>query len=510
MTETCSLSKEETRRLEVLIRLHDRVLTAREASGILGLSERQVRRILSAYREDGAAVLAHGNRGRKPLHTVSDEDRTRVLELAVTKYQGYNHQHLSEVLANDGIERSRATVRRILIAGGLRSPKKRRSKKHRQRRERYAQEGMLIQVDGSKHDWLEGRGPWLSLMLGIDDATGKLVGGVFREQEDAQGYMLLMREIVRRHGVPLAIYRDGHSTFERSKHETETLEEQLTGRLIPTQFGRVLEELGITSIHAHSPQAKGRIERSFGTLQDRLVKALRAAGASTLAEANVVLQRFIATFNDLFSVTPADPNLAYRELPTSFRPDEVFCFKYLRSVSTDNTVQFFRRRIQIQPSGSRSSYARLKVEVHERLDGSIAIYHNGHQLASVIAPADPKPLRARGGPRPSAPSSSVSFPSPDEGAFEASSPQRPASRAVPASTVPSCSRAGGLPVPPGPTPDKERGDSPRPTSEERPSASAATGKSAANSYIDKWTGKPVHHQKPAPNHPWRTQIKQTG
>lgn len=504
------MSKEEARRLEVLVRLRDGLLTAREASEILGLSERQVRRILAAYREEGAAGLAHGNRGRKPLHTVSDEDRKRVLELAATKYQGYNHQHLSEVLASDGIERSRATVRRILMAAGLRSPKKRRSKKHRQRRERYAQEGMLIQVDGSKHDWLEGRGPWLTLMLGIDDATGKLVGGVFREQEDAQGYMLLMREIVTRHGIPLAIYRDGHGTFERSKQDVESIDEQLTGSLIPTQFGRVLEELSVQSIHAHSPQAKGRIERSFGTLQDRLVKALRAAGASTLAEANVVLPDFLQAFSDRFSVTPADPNLAYREPPKSFRPDEVFCFKYLRSVSADNTVQFFRRRIQIQPSGSRSSYARLRVEVHERLDGSIAIYHGGSQLASVTAPADPKPLRARGGPRPSASSSPASPPSPDEGPFEASSPIRSASRPTPASTAPSCSRAEGSPVPPGTTPDENRGDSPTPTTEARPSASASTENGTAINHIDKWTGKPVHHQKPAPNHPWRTPIKQTG
>ena len=180
MTETFSLSKEESKRLEVLIRLSNGLLTAEAAGELLGLCERQVRRILAAYKMGGAAALAHGNRGKKPKHTVSEEDRKRVVELATTKFQGYNHgwkcasirQHLSEVLANEGIERSRSMdgsavpsdVRRILLSAGMKSPRKRRPTKHRQRRERYTQEGMLVQVDGSRHDWLEGRGPWLTLM----------------------------------------------------------------------------------------------------------------------------------------------------------------------------------------------------------------------------------------------------------------------------------------------------------------------------------------------------------
>lgn len=390
-----SLSKRELQRLDVLTRLDNGLLIAKEAAAILNLSVRQVRRILAAYRKGGAATLAHGNRGRQPSHTIPPQVRQQVIELVQSKYRDYNHQHLSEVLGQqERVDLSRPALRRILLSAGLRSPRKRRAPKHRQRRERYAQEGMLIQIDGSPHDWLEGRGPWLSLIAGVDDATGKIAGGVFRLQEDAQGYFLLLEQIAQRHGLPVAVYHDQHGIFERLPKQ-ESLEEQLAGQSQPTQFGRLLEELGIGSVKAHSPQAKGRVERLFETLQDRLVKALRQAEAQSVEEANRVLEEFVPAYNVQFGVESAQSGVAYRPWPQGQRLQEVFCFKYERVVGADNTVRFAGERLQILPSRERASYARLRIEVHERMDGSLGLYHEGRCLATREAPAEAPVLRAR-------------------------------------------------------------------------------------------------------------------
>jgi len=281
------------------------------AAEVLGISLRHVRRILAAYRKEGAAALAHGNRGRKPPHTLD---------------AGCNNQHFTELLAErEGVVLSRSSVRRILLADGIKSPKKRRAPKHRSRRERYPQEGMLLQTDGSRHDWLEGRGPWLTLVGAIDDATGKVPYALFRHQEDAQGYFLLLRQIVTSYGIPVALYHDRHGIFERCKRDTETVEEQLEGKRIPTQFGRLLEELGITSIPSYSPEARGRIERLWKSFQDRLVSELRLAGAGTLEEANQILRDFLPRYNHRFAVPAAQPGSAYRQPEKGFIPDEVFC-----------------------------------------------------------------------------------------------------------------------------------------------------------------------------------------
>jgi transposase len=395
MRKTITLNEREQKRLLVLNRVSDGQLTAAEAARLLEISVRQVRRILAAYRKEGAAALAHGNRGRQPVHAIDVQTRQRVLGLASSKYQGCNHQHLSELLEAEGITISRSTVRRILGAAGLKSPRKRRPPKHRRRRERYPQEGMLVQIDGSPHAWLEERGPRLNLIAAVDDATGKVLGALFREQEDAHGYFLLLGQIVAKHGRPLAVYHDRHGIFERTPKEPESLAEQLAGHREPTQFGRLLEELEIGSISAHSPQAKGRVERLFGTFQDRLVVELRLAGAETLEEANRVLEAFLPRHNRRFAVPPAEPGLAYRPLPKGRRPEEVFCFKYLRTVGADNTVKLGEHRLQLEPSRERQSYARARVAVHERLDGSLAVYHEGKRVAMQPAPKEAPALRAR-------------------------------------------------------------------------------------------------------------------
>jgi len=406
-----TLSKREQNRLMVLNEVEKGKMVIREAAEMLGISQRQGWRLLAAYREEGAAGLAHGNRGRKPVHTLGEEIRKQVVELAQEKYQGFNHQHLTERLVEEeGLEVSRSSVRRILLVVGMRSPKKRRAARHRRRRERYGREGMLLQIDGSRHDWLEGRGPWLTLISSIDDATGKVPFALFREQEDAQGYFLMLRQIVEKKGIPLAVYHDRHGIFERPAwEETPTLEEQLRGQEPTTQMGRLLKELGVESIPAYSPQAKGRIERLFKTLQDRLGSELRLAQAKTLEEAQRVLKVFLPRFNRRFSVPPSVPGLAYRQLPPRRKLEEVFCFKYYRTVGADNVVALGDHRIQINPCHGRQSYNRARVEIQEHMDGSLAVYYQGKCLVTQPAPAEAPVLRVQkrgrlGFGEPSAPS----------------------------------------------------------------------------------------------------------
>ena len=322
-----------------------------KASGLMGVSERHGWRLLAAYRKEGPAAVAHGNRGRKPATTTCPRTQQKVMELAEGPYAGLNHTHLTEMLAErEDVHLSRSTVRRVLLAGGLRSPRRRRASRRYSRRERYPQQGMLLQIDGSRHDWLQGRGPYLTLVGAVDDTTGTVPFALFRQQEDAHGYMLMLKDIIDHHGVPLALYSDRHGIFLRSPKETESLEEQLRGRRNPTQFGRALKELDIRLILAHTPQAKGRIERIWDSFQDRLL-------------------------------------------------DAVLCFKYIRTVANDNTVRFNGATLQILADDLRASYARAKVEVQERLDGSIVVVHRGRTLAAEPAATEPVTLRARSGRR---------------------------------------------------------------------------------------------------------------
>ena len=395
-----TLTTKEQSRIQVLNGVLEREVTVAEAAGLMGVSERHAWRLLAAYRKDGAAAVAHGNRGRKPATTTCPGTQQKVMELADGPYAGLNHTHLTEMLSErEDIHLSRSTVRRVLLAAGLPSPRRRRAPRRYSRRERYRQEGMLLQVDGSRHDWLEGRGPHLSLVGAVDDATGTVPFALFRQQEDAHGYMLILKDIIERHGVPLALYSDRHGIFQRSPKEPESLAEQLRGRRDPTQLGRALEELDIRLILAHTPQAKGRIERAWGTFQDRLVSEMRLAGATTIEQANKLLWNFIPRYNQRFGVAPSQPGSAYRQLPTGISLDATLCFKYLRTVANDNTVRFNGATLQILPDGYRASYARAKVEVQERLDGSIVVVYQGKTLAAEPAPHGPVILRARNGRR---------------------------------------------------------------------------------------------------------------
>lgn len=394
--EGVTLNQKEQKRLMVLNQVGEGRLVGWQAAETLDLSLRHTRRLMAQYRWEGAAALAHGNRGRKPDHALSEELRQRVADLANTVYRGFNTQHFTEVLLErEGIGMSRSTVRRILRSAGVSSPRKRRAPRHRSRRERRAQEGQLLQIDGSRHDWLQGRGPWLTLIGAIDDATGRVPYALFREQEDAQGYFLLMEGIVAREGIPLAVYHDRHSIFEHAENAVESLQEQLEGRRNPTQFGRLMQELGVTSISSYSPQAKGRVERLWGTFQDRLVSELRLAGASNREEANRVLGDLLPRFNDRFGVPPAQDGSAYVTPGADFIASQLFCFKYERTVGVDNVVRFAEHRLQIMPDECRISYARARVQVQERMDGSLAVFSGRRCLATQPAPAEAPVLRTR-------------------------------------------------------------------------------------------------------------------
>jgi transposase-like protein len=310
-----------------------------------------------------------------------------VISLAATRYVGVNHTHLSELLAErEGIVLARTTVRTILTEAGIGSPRQRRPPRHRVRRQRLPQEGMLLQIDGSDHDWLEGRGSRLTLLLAVDDATGTYPWALFRRVEDSLGYFLLLRSIIERHGIPLALYSDRHAAF-RQVHAPRG------GPFAePTQFGRAMRDLGVTQIFALSPEAKGRVERANGTFQDRLVSELRLAGAATEAEANEVLGKFLPRVNERFGVPAARPGSAYRRV-AGLELSEVLCFKYPRTVARDNTVKFRRRTFQLLPELERPTFAGARVEVKVHLDGRMVVCHDGRQIAIQEAPPRPAVLR---------------------------------------------------------------------------------------------------------------------
>lgn len=366
-------------------------LTARQAGELLGLSIRQIRRLNAKYREKGALGLAHGNRGQKPNNRIDEEIRSEILKLAKDRYTDYNDSHLTEVLAEKhGLEVSRSTVRRIRRRAGQGSPRKRRPPRHRSRRERKPKAGMLLQTDGSRHDWLEGRGPWVTLIAYIDDATSEVMGAAFREEEDACGYFQGLQEICLRYGIPGAIYADRHTIFQSPKKAT--IEQELTGKQPKSQFERLLGELGIELIPALSAQAKGRIERLWDTWQDRLVKALREAEACNCEEANQVLASFLPKHNLHFQVEPAEQETVYVPWPKEYRTEDYFCFKHSRIATNDNTISFDGHCLQIPPGPKRRSYAKAKVDVLQHLDGKLEVRYQGDSLVTFESATD-QPLR---------------------------------------------------------------------------------------------------------------------
>jgi transposase len=408
MRESLTLSAKEQQRSEVVSRWLAGVVTTDEAVALLGVSERTAWRLRAAMVTEGAAGLAHGNRGRASPRRIPDAVRSRIVALATTTYRGYNDSHLAEALADDeGIRIGRSTLRRLLRAKGIASPRTHRAPRYRSRRERMAQAGLLVQVDGSRHDWLEGRGPELTLVGGIDDATGLVPAATFREAEDGVGYLTIVRDMARRYGLPAALYRDGSSVFAPSRPAAQ-------GRDEATQVGRALAELGIASIAASSPQAKGRVERLWGTFQDRLVSELRRAGATDRASANAVLRDFLPRFNRRFAVPAANDVPAWRPVPDGVDLARVCAFRWRRAVGNDGCVRLEGMVLQLPPGPGGRSLAGRRVELELRLDGRLLVAADGRLLAAVPAPPEPRRLRelgvlAPGGPPPEPTSRNVGY-----------------------------------------------------------------------------------------------------
>src|ERR1700719_2909401 len=302
-----TMSQKEFQRVKVIENAAGGGRSVREPSRLVHLSERQVQRLKRRYQPDSLSWVQHGNRGRGMPWAVSVPQKQLILTLARGKYQGFNDSHLTEKLhGEENLTVSRETVRRILRGAKLSSPQKRPPRKYRSRRPPRPRFGMMALTDASRHDWLEGRGPAFTLIGLQDDATGQILAAHFQlEAENTLGYLRALHAMITAHGVPLSLYHDRHSIFQRNDSHW-TLAEQLAGKQAPTQLGHALQQLGIQQIPAYSPQAKGRIERAWRTCQDRLVSELRLARATTLPQANAVLAHFCADYNQRFARPPAE------------------------------------------------------------------------------------------------------------------------------------------------------------------------------------------------------------
>ena len=383
------MSQKEFQRVKVIENAAGGRLSVREASHLLQLSERQVQRLKRRYRPDSLAWVQHGNRGRRMPWALLIPQKQWILNLARGKYQGFNDSHLAEKLRDqENFPVSRETVRRILRAAKLASPQKRRPRKYRSRRPPRPRFGMMVLTDASRHDWLEGRGPTLTLIGFQDDATGQILAAHFQlEAENTLGYLRALDAMIATHGVPLSLYRDRHSIFQRNDAHW-TLAEQLTGKQSPTQLGRVLEELGIEQIPAYSPQAKGRIERAWRTCQDRLVSELRLARATTLPQANAVLEKFCADYNRRFAHPAADADSDFRRLPRRFDRARCLSLHYRRVVAADHTVTLGSHSIALPPLPGHRGYAGETVELAHHLDGNLRVYRGDQLLLAWPLPLE--------------------------------------------------------------------------------------------------------------------------
>lgn len=388
------VSQREIHRMHV-VRL---VIEGRETVGrgakLLGISPRQMKRLRRKVKERGVDGLLHGNRGKAAWNkTVSDKIK-KVIELARGRYPGLNDTHLTEKLKEkEKIALSRATVRTILRGAGIAAVRKRGVKRHYKRRERKAQEGALLLWDGSPHHWFgDDRGQW-NLTAVIDDATGALLHGVFSLEEDAQSYLICLRQILLDKGIPLALYMDRHGIFRRNDDHW-SLQEELMGEQTPTQVGQALKQLGIEPIFALSPQAKGRVERLFNTLQDRLVQEFRLAGINTPQQATSFLNGpFKADFNARFAKPARESQSAWRPLSRGLDVDRICSFGYQATVGNDNAVRLGGIILDIPPGPRHRGYAKARVEVRHLLDGRWRVYSKNQLLLETPPPIVETPLR---------------------------------------------------------------------------------------------------------------------
>jgi transposase len=389
------VSQRELQRWQLMGLVEVGKITLGEAADKMGVSYRHAKRIRARVKGEGIKGVVHRNRGRPSPRRTSEEIRETVLDLSRGPYEAFNDSHFTEQLAEHyGIQMSRETVRRFRRAAGIAAKRKHKPRWHRKRRQRMAQEGLMVLWDGSPHRWFGPEHPPCCLLAAMDDATGKVLAARFFPFEGSGGYLWLLDRMVTDYGIPLSIYQDRHGALHRNDPHW-SLEEQLAGRQEPTQVGVALEALGIGPIFALSPQAKGRIERLFGTLQDRLMAELKLAGISTIETANEFLhQSFIADFNQRFGVAATDTQKAWRRVPKGLDRDRIISFRYRATVGNDNTVKLGGIVIDIPEDPHRRSYAKAKVEVRQLLDGSWRVYCGDNLIATHDCTALQEPLRA--------------------------------------------------------------------------------------------------------------------
>lgn len=379
------MSQSEVDRLGLIQSVVEKRLRQREAAVQLGLSVRQVKRLVRRYRDEGAQGLISKHRGKRPGNAIDAVTREQALALVRTRYPDFSprfaHEKLSEV---HGYGFSTETLRQWMIAEGLWKAKRRKPARIHQRRPRRPCRGELVQIDGSPHDWFEGRGPRCTLIVFIDDATGQLLALRFAPAETTSAYMRVLRDYLSEHGRPVALYSDKHSIFRVNGTDHE-------GEL--TQFTRALKTLAIEPIHANTPQAKGRVERANQTLQDRLVKEMRLRGISDMEAANAYLPSYIAEYNARFAVAPSHPADAHRDVLHSEQElDQIFSLHHPRKLSKNLTVQFQNREYQIQVKGQGYGLRGAQVTVCEPFEGPVTILREGKVLAWRLLAAGEPPI----------------------------------------------------------------------------------------------------------------------
>jgi transposase len=376
------LSTQQQRRVEVLTRLLAGQLSTLDAAQLLGVTLRQVQRLRRRFVAQGLPSVVHGNTGRAPRNRTDPLLVSRLAALcgAGGIYHDFNVSHLCDLLAREEeIHLPRSTLSRLLRVTGVRPPRLPRAEVKRMRRERKSSEGEMLQIDATPFDWLESRAPRMALAAAIDDATSQIVYASFRPSEDQAGYLLMLRSIATTYGLPHLVYHDRHTILRSPKEPS--LEDELAGRRPASQFQRVVAALGITSIAALSPQAKGRIERLWRTLQDRLTKELRLAAINTLDEANAFLPSFIESYNARFAQPARDPQSAWRALDEEADLHYHFSTCETRQVRRDHTIAWLGRTLQLVPAKNEPSLSSKSVEVRVSPEGEIAIYHDGRRLS---------------------------------------------------------------------------------------------------------------------------------
>ncbi len=367
-----SMSIKEGSRLHIIRQVLEKSITQKKAAQLLALCERQVRRIVFRIRQEGAGGICHRSRGGVSNRRINGQVKKRILALCRGRYREYGPTLVHEKLSQEhhlqiGIE----TLRQWFIEAGI-PYQKRRNRPHRQWRERKSYFGEMIQIDGSHHAWLEDRGPWCVLMGYIDDATNEAFFR-FYGYEGTMPAMDSFKRYIRRYGIPQSIYVDKHATYK--SRAPETVEDDLLGRKPRSDFEKSLELLGVTVIHAHSPQAKGRIERLFRTLQDRLVKELRVRNINTLEQANAFLTEYVPQFNTRFRRKPAQEGDLHRPALASRELDEILSVKTERALRNDFTVAHNKKLYQVH-----DTVRAKKITIQERINGSLYFLHQGKRL----------------------------------------------------------------------------------------------------------------------------------